>query len=78
MPSGDFILSKKNIKSKNKLFLSNKKPSPEMLEIFNNLWFLVVFSFKIFCNIQKYYLKVIPFKDNLVKKVLKNLIRDKK
>ena len=38
MPSGDFILSKKNIKSKNRLFYQIKTP-PEMLEIFNNLFF---------------------------------------
>ena len=41
MPSGDFILSKKNINFKNRLFSSIKKPSPEMLEIFNNLFFSV-------------------------------------
>ena len=41
MTSGDFILSKKNMKSKKKLLLSNNKPTPEMLEIFNNLFFSV-------------------------------------
>ena len=41
MSSGDFIISKKNIKSKNRLSLSNNNPSPEMLEIFNNLFFSV-------------------------------------
>ncbi len=41
MKSGDFILRKKTSISKERLLLSNKKASPEMLEIFNNLFFSV-------------------------------------
>ena len=41
MPSGDYVLRKKNVNNKKNFHLSEKKPTPEMLEIFNNLFFSV-------------------------------------
>ena len=40
MSSGDFILSKKSIKSKNKLFSSNKNPHPKFSK------FLIIYFFQ--------------------------------